>query len=73
MGMSFNMPRPQILNTITVRIAAKANGQLTAEFEIATGARDRPIQTIIGPVTTGGRNLMTLAIPTNLIIAAITR
>ena len=39
-------------------------------MEIADGARESPIQMIMGPVTTGGRYLITFFIPISLIIKA---
>ena len=44
-----------MLNTIMVPSAIRAISQLVDALEIADGARDRPIQMMIGPVTTGGR------------------
>lgn len=35
--------------------AVNAIHQLVEAFEIADGARDKPMQMIIGPVTTGGK------------------
>ena len=41
--------------------------------DTADGARLRPIQIMIGPVTTGGRKRITLLTPTSLMISARTR
>ena len=46
---------------------------LVEALDIADEASERPIQIIIGPVTTGGRNLITLFTPTSLKIKATTR
>ena len=46
---------PQMLKKITVPSAIKARIQFWDALLIADGARLRPIQIIIGPVTTGGR------------------
>lgn len=62
-----------MLKTITVSSAAIDKGQLTAELATATEDNDKPIQMIIGPVTTGGKKRITFAIPTVLIIKAIAR
>ena len=53
--------------------AMRAISQLVEALLTADGARLRPIHIMIGPVTTGGRNLITLLTPTSLIISASTR
>ena len=72
-GMILNMPLPQMLNTMTTASAINASSQLVDAFDIADGARLRPIHMMIGPVTTGGRNLMTRFTPTSLTISASIR
>ena len=62
-GTILDIPLPQILNTTTVTRAMIATGQLVAQLLIAVGARIRPIDMIIGPVTTGGKNLITFFAP----------
>ena len=69
-GIILNMPFPQILKMIITANAVNAIHQLVEAFEIADGARDKPMQMIIGPVTTGGKNFMT---PTSLNISATAR
>ena len=64
------MPFPQRLKTIIVPRAISARSQLVEALEIADGARESPIQMIMGPVTTGGRYLITFFIPISLIIKA---
>ena len=49
------MPFPQILKIIIAARAMIAISQFVDALEIADGASDKPIQMIIGPVTTGGR------------------
>ena len=72
-GMILNIPLPQILKTMIVPSAINASSQLLDAFEIAEGARLRPMQMMIGPVTTGGRNLMTRFTPTSFTISASIR
>ena len=50
-----------------------AIGQSVAQLFIAEGARISPMEIIIGPVTTGGKNFITLFAPKPLIRAAKTR
>ena len=66
------MPFPQMLRIIMVAIAQSATSQFVLQFEMAVGARIRPIEMIIGPVTTGGKNFMTLRAPKAFISDAIT-
>ena len=47
--------------------------QLVEAFEIALGARLKPIQMMIGPVTTGGKKRITRFTPANLMISAKTK
>ena len=72
-GIILNIPLPQILNIIITASATTARSQLVEALDIADEASERPIQIIIGPVTTGGRNLITLFTPTSLKIKATTR
>ena len=55
MGMILNMPFPQMLKTMIVPRAIRAMSQLVDALEIAEGARESPMQMMMGPVTTGGR------------------
>ena len=43
----------------------------TTPIEMALGARDSPIQMMIGPVTTGGKKCMTFFTPTALMRSAM--
>ena len=72
-GMILNIPLPQILKTMITASATTAKNQLLDALETAEGARVRPIQMMIGPVTTGGRKRITRCTPTVLIMAASTR
>ena len=65
-GMILNIPFPQILKMMITANATKAISQLVDAFWIADGARDKPMQMMIGPVTTGGRKRMTRFTPTCL-------
>ena len=67
------MPLPQMLKIIIVARAISAKGQFMEALETAEPASPRPIQIIIGPVTTGGKNLMIFFTPTTLIANANTR
>ena len=58
---------------ITRPRATRARIQFVEQLLIALGASPRPIAIMIGPVTTGGKNLITLLIPTSLISPASTR
>ena len=58
-GIILNMPLPQILKTTMVASAIKASSQFVEALLTAEPARLRPIQMIIGPVTTGGRKRIT--------------
>ena len=73
MGTILSIPFPQILNTTTVTSAISASGQQVEAFPMAEGARESPIQMIIGPVTTGGRYFMTVRTPICLTRSASTR
>ncbi len=68
--MIFHMPLPQILKITMTASAISARNQLEDALFTADGARLRPMQMMIGPVTTGGRNRMTFFTPTNLITSA---
>ena len=57
------MPLPQMLHTITVASAAKASSQLLWQFLMALGAKIRPMEMMIGPVTTGGKNFIMRRMP----------
>jgi len=62
-----------MLNTIITASATMARSQLVDAFDMADEASESPIHMMIGPVTTGGRNLITLLTPTSLNISAATR
>ena len=72
-GMILTMPLPQILQMTTTAIATSAMNQLVSQLLMAEGARFSPIAMMIGPVTTGGKNLMTFLEPYPLQIAESTR
>ena len=61
--MIFTMPLPQMLHTTMMARAMMARVQLVEALEMALGARDRPMHTMMGPVTTGGRKRMTFFTP----------
>ena len=61
------------MNIIITASATNASNQLVEAFVIAEPASERPIHIMIGPVTTGGRNFITLLTPTSLIISASTK
>ena len=63
MGRILTMPLPQILHAMTVPSATKARIQLDWQLLIAEGARIRPMEMIMGPVTTGGKNFMMRRMP----------
>ena len=65
--MIFHIPFPQILKAITIASAITARKGLTAALLTAEGARESPIQMMMGPVTTGGRKCITFLTPTSLI------
>ena len=70
MGMIFHIPLPQMLKTMITARAISASSQLEEALLTAEGARLKPIQMMIGPVTTGGRKRMTLLMPTSLMTTA---
>jgi len=70
MGMILIMPFPQILQAMTTTMASTAIHQLAAQLLIADWERFRPMAMIIGPVTIGGKNFITLEVPKALISAA---
>ena len=72
-GMILNMPRANIENPITVAIATRATGQSVVQLLIATGASTRPMPMMIGPVTTGGKNFITVLTPQALTNPATTK
>ena len=67
------MPFPQILKIIITARAINAKIQFVEALAIALGARLKPIQIMIGPVTTGGKKRMTRLTPANLMISAKTK
>ena len=58
-GTILAMPRPHILKNMIDTRATMARSQLVCAFFIADGASIKPIEMMIGPVTTGGKNFMT--------------
>ena len=71
--MILNMPFPQMLKMMITARAINAKIQFVEAFEIALGARLKPIQMMIGPVTTGGKKRITRLTPANLMISAKTK
>ena len=67
------MPLPQILQITTMTIAIMAIHQFAAQLSIADCERFRPIAIMIGPVTMGGKNFITLPVPKALISPASIR
>ena len=59
MGMMRIMPRPQMLHTMMTAMAMTATSQFVEQFEMAEPASMSPMLMTMGPVTTGGKNLMT--------------
>ncbi len=57
------MPLPQMLQTMTVPSATKASSQLAWQLVMAEGARIRPMEMMMGPVTTGGKKCMMRRMP----------
>ena len=57
----------------TTRIVTMASHQLVEQFVIADAESVRPIAMMIGPVTTGGKHLITFLMPKALINAASTK
>ena len=54
-------------------MAMAATGQLEVQLFIATGASTRPMPMMIGPVTTGGKNFITVFTPHALTNPATTK
>ena len=73
MGTILIMPLPQILQTMTTTMAARAMGQLVEQLLMAEGARIRPMAMMMGPVTTGGKKRITFLEPKALQIRDSTR
>ena len=57
------MPLPQMLHAMTTTIASRAIHQLVWQLLMALDAKVMPMQMMIGPVTTGGKNRMTFCAP----------
>ena len=57
------MPLPQMLQAMTTNTATRAMPQLSMQELMAVGARCRPTQMMIGPVTMGGKKRMTRLTP----------
>lgn len=62
-----------MVKTIITERAIMAKSQLSEALFIAVGARIRPIDIMIGPVTTGGKKRITFLIPNIFIKPANTR
>ena len=71
--MILNIPLPQMLKMTMTASAIRASPQFVFALLIAEPARERPMQMMTGPVTTGGRKCMTLFTPTALMTSATTR
>ena len=54
-GKILTIPLPKILQMMTVARAMKAKSQFSEQLEMALGARVRPMEMMMGPVTTGGK------------------
>ena len=62
-----------MLQTMTTRMAIKAIHQLVRILPTAVPARIKPIEMMMGPVTTGGKSFITLFTPKSLKAAANTK
>ena len=62
-GMIFTIPFPNTEATITATMPASATGQQLDALFTATGESTRPMPMMIGPVTTGGKNFITVFTP----------
>ncbi len=67
MGTIFTIPLPQMLQTTTRAIATTAMSQSAEQLSIADWESVRPMAIMMGPVTMGGKNLITLPVPKSLI------
>ena len=63
MGIIFIIPRPQMLQTMMMSMAARAIHQLSMQLLMAEPERVRPIAMMTGPVTIGGKKRITLRVP----------
>ena len=68
--MILNIPFPQILKMMMTASAISAKSQFLDALFTAEPARLKPMQIMIGPVTTGGRKRMTFLTPASLMISA---
>ena len=64
------MPLPQMLATTMMPMDTSASHQQEEALDTAEGARFRPMRTMMGPVTTGGRKYITRCTPTVFTMAA---
>ena len=64
------IPLPQMFAIIIIASATIAKSQFCDALVTALPASERPIKMIIGPVTTGGKNLITFFTPTIFTISA---
>ena len=67
MGTIFTIPFPQILHTITNAMATMAMSQSAEQLSMADWDRVSPMAMMMGPVTMGGKNRITLPVPNTLI------
>ena len=67
------MPLPQILQATTRTMATMATSQSLAQLSTAVWERVKPMETIMGPVTMGGKNRITFPAPKTLIRKASSR
>ena len=73
MGRILTIPLPQILQMMIARIATSAMGQFAEQLLMALYESISPIAMIMGPVTMGGKNLITFPAPNILNRRASTR
>ena len=73
MGIILIIPLPQMLHTTTTRMAIRATHQQLRMLPTAVPARMRPMEMMMGPVTTGGKSLITRLTPKAFTAAASTK
>ncbi len=71
MGMMRTMPFPHMLLMMTTKMATSAMSQSSLALVMADPERQRPMEIIMGPVTTGGKYLRTRSEPNPLMRAAM--
>ena len=62
-GIMRSMPLPQMLKKMIVAMATIANSQSVEALPMAEGAKVKPMEMMIGPVTTGGKKRITRSTP----------